>query len=179
VLFMKKLFLAALLASTVVAGASAAYADTFTLVLPPPAADGSISANYGRGGINGSFSDTWNFTLPSGFTAATISSIMTVNTNNVTFSTVTLNGTPFTIDSTGSFELRHLPASFNSGGPQTLAVSGVVDGGRGEGAYAGVVSFTPGTVPEPATWALMILGVGLAGGALRASRRRTPQPSLA
>lgn len=32
-------------------------------------------------------------------------------------------------------------------------------------------------VPEPATWALMILGMGAVGGALRTSRKR--QPSLA
>ena len=29
-----------------------------------------------------------------------------------------------------------------------------------------------GVVPEPATWAMMILGVGMVGGSLRASRRR-------
>ncbi len=38
-------------------------------------------------------------------------------------------------------------------------------------------SFTPGAaVPEPATWAMMILGFGLAGGAFR---RRRPQLALA
>jgi hypothetical protein len=34
-------------------------------------------------------------------------------------------------------------------------------------------SVTFDAVPEPATWGMMILGFGLAGGALRASRRRT------
>jgi hypothetical protein len=32
------------------------------------------------------------------------------------------------------------------------------------------VAFSP-AVPEPATWALMIAGVALAGGALRLARR--------
>ena len=175
---MKKLFLAALLATTVAAGASAAYADTFTLTLPPPAADGSISASYGRGGITGAFSDTWNFTLPAGITSATISSILTANGNNVNFSTVTLNGTAFQVDSTGSLESRHILDLANASGPQTLVVTGTLNNGTGTGAYGGVVSFSPAVVPEPATWALMILGVGLAGGAIRVSRRRT-LPTLA
>ena len=172
VLFMKKLFLAALLASSMVAGASAAYADTFTLTFPPPAADGSLSASYGRGGITGAFSDTWNFTLPAGLTSATISSIMTVNTNNVNFTSVTLNGTAFQIDSTGSFESRHIFDQANLVGPQSLVITGTLNNGTGTGAYGGVVSFSP-AIPEPATWGLIILGVGLAGGALRVSRRRT------
>ena len=174
---MKKILLAAMLASTVMAGASAAYADTFTLTLPPPAADGSISASYGRGGITGAFSDTWNFTLPAGLTSATISSIMTVNTNNVNFTSVTLNGVSFLVDSTGSFESRHIFDQATLSGPQTLVVTGTLNNGTGTGAYGGVVSFSP-AVPEPATWALMILGVGLAGGALRVNRRRT-QPTFA
>ncbi len=40
-------------------------------------------------------------------------------------------------------------------------------------------SITPGgTVPEPATWAMLIAGVGMAGGALR-RRRGAAKPSLA
>jgi PEP-CTERM motif len=31
----------------------------------------------------------------------------------------------------------------------------------------------PGAVPEPATWAMMIGGFGMIGGALRYRRRRT------
>ena len=171
---MKKLFLAAVLATSVMASAQAASADVFTLTLPAPAADGSISANYGRGGITGSFSDTWNFTLPSGFESATISSILTANSNNVNFTGVTLNGVPFQVDSTGAFESEHLLNSFTNGGPQTLVVSGTLGSGEGSGAYGGVVSFSP-AVPEPATWALMIAGIGLAGGALRLARK---QPNL-
>jgi hypothetical protein len=177
VLFMKKLFLAAMLAATVAAGASAAYADTFTLTFPAPTADGSTSANYGRGGITGSFTDTWNFTLPSGLSSATISSILTANSNNVNFTTVTLDGVPLIVDSTGSFESRHILNVPITSGPQTLVVTGSLGAGTGTGAYGGVISFSP-AVPEPATWALMILGVGLAGGAIRTSRRQT-KPTLA
>ena len=36
-----------------------------------------------------------------------------------------------------------------------------------------------GGVPEPATWALMIMGFGMAGGLMRAQRRRPPPPRLA
>ena len=32
--------------------------------------------------------------------------------------------------------------------------------------------FTPGAVPEPATWAMMLLGFGLMGASLRGARRR-------
>jgi hypothetical protein len=170
-LFMKRFVLAAMLASTVLAGASAAYADTFTLTFPAPAADGSTSADYGRDGITGSFTDTWNFTLPSGLTSATISSIMTSNTNNVNFTTVTLNGVSFTVDSTGAFESRHIFDLPITSGVQTLVITGTLNNGTGTGAYGGVISFSP-AVPEPAAWALMILGVGLAGGALRLNRRR-------
>jgi hypothetical protein len=171
-LLMKKLFVAALLASALGAGASVAHADTFTLVFPPAAADGSLSANFGRSAITGAFTDTWNFTLPSGFESGSITSIMTSTANNLTFTSVTLNGAPFSVDSTGAFESRHLLNAFTNGGAQSLVISGVLDGGTGTGAYGGVVSFSP-AIPEPASWALMILGVGLAGGAIRLGRRRS------
>jgi hypothetical protein len=41
----------------------------------------------------------------------------------------------------------------------------------GVGSLAGTVSFA--AVPEPATWALMILGFGLVGGVLRRKERET------
>jgi hypothetical protein len=43
-------------------------------------------------------------------------------------------------------------------------------GGVGEG--AGIVSLDIQAVPEPATWAMMLLGVGMIGGGLRMARRK-------
>ncbi len=72
--------------------------------------------------------------------------------------------------------------SFNNGGPATnpnqrqlggdiiTTTPGVFDFPfRVRGTAAG----NPGAVPEPATWAMMLLGFGLMGGALRYGRRKT------
>jgi hypothetical protein len=54
-----------------------------------------------------------------------------------------------------------------SGNVNTLTVTGL---SRGTGHYGGDLTFTP-SVPEPATWAMMLLGFGAIGFQLR--RRRT------
>ena len=60
-----------------------------------------------------------------------------------------------------------LPASFGAGNYR-LTFGGTTSGGRGE---AGTLSFFA-AVPEPGTWALMLLGFGGIGMAMR--RRRRP-----
>jgi len=44
---------------------------------------------------------------------------------------------------------------------------------RGQGHYAGTAEFTPvaGPVPEPATWAMMLLGFGAVGFSIRRKRK--------
>ena len=60
---------------------------------------------------------------------------------------------------------------FNAAG--TLLYSGQLDARFGDH-YAGVNFDAPtGGVPEPASWAMLIAGFGLTGGALRARRRAT------
>ena len=55
-------------------------------------------------------------------------------------------------------------------GTYTLTVQGT----RGAiGSYGGNVAFQAGSVPEPGTWAMMLLGFGAIGWQLR--RRRTSQ----
>lgn len=52
-----------------------------------------------------------------------------------------------------------------------------------EGGYAVIAqqlaAGSPGAVPEPATWGMMVLGFGLIGSALRRTRRKAPRVSLA
>jgi len=60
-----------------------------------------------------------------------------------------------------------LPANF---GLQSITFN-QLDGSDGA-IVAGVTLFSPGGVPEPATWGAMILGLGLAGASLRGRRQR-------
>jgi PEP-CTERM motif len=171
------LFACAAFAATVF-GATANAAQTITF--GPPAADGSFSGTFGDTGIaGGAFTDTYTFNMPTGVAAATISSIFTTNTSNdINFTAVTLDGTTFDIGSTGQVEFRFVNNVLVTDGPQSLVVSG---SSGGNGSYAGTLSFESaggiiigvGGVPEPAAWALMIVGFGGVGAALRARRRFT------
>lgn len=169
---MRKLFLAAALGAAMLSVAPAAHA-AHTLQLAPPAADGSITGTFEHEGIaGGSFTDTYNFTYPEdGFAGGTISSVFTLsNMTNIDFSSVMLNGVEFLIGTTGSVEFRFLENLFVTGGPQTLVVSGM---SGGSGSYAGTLSFAPSApIPEPATWAMLIGGLGLVGGAMRSRARK-------
>lgn len=122
------------------------------------------------------FSDVANFVTPVGMklVSASITSTRTSQSTDINFSSVTLNGMNFVIGQTGVTEFRflnNLPIVAN--GINTLAVSGQ---SWGEGGYSGVLSFA--AVPEPSTWLMMILGVGIAGAALR-RRRQTVKVSYA
>lgn len=58
---------------------------------------------------------------------------------------------------------------------------GAYPAGFGWGAEKGDFSLTPAAIPEPGTWALLILGFGLVGSGLRARlpERRIPYPNTA
>lgn len=53
-----------------------------------------------------------------------------------------------------------------------LSLDNIVFEHVGAGSPGGPAVPGPGAVPEPASWALMILGFGAAGATLRVSRRR-------
>ncbi len=167
---MKRIVLAASIAAILLTSAAA---SAGTLIVTPPATDGSFTGMYGSTTLpTGAFTDIYNFTLPTGLVAWTISSIFNSNeNNNVDFSAVTFNGVNFQIASTGDFESRYLLNQSVTAGPQTLVVSGV---NGMNGSYAGTLSFTSlaAGVPEPATWGLMMLGFGGLGALARTRRRQ-------
>ena len=119
-----------------------------------------------------SFSRTFQFVTPAGFNLASadISSIATSNPlTNIDFTAVTLNGVNFNILSTGTQEFRNLlNQALISGGNNIISVTGTTGG---EAAFSGNLSFAATSpVPEPATWAMMLMGFGAVGYSMR---RRT------
>jgi choice-of-anchor C domain-containing protein len=61
--------------------------------------------------------------------------------------------------------------TFDASGPTTLTFASLDSAGSPFGAVVGDVNIA--AIPEPASWALMLLGLGAMGGALRSSRSRT------
>lgn len=162
---------AALASAALMAVASPAMA-AHTLTLSPPAPDGSISGVFQNLAIGaGAFSDSYTFNLADpGLLNATLSSIFqNALNNNVDFTSATLNGTEFTIGSTGNVEFRYLNGLNVAAGVQTLVVSGT---SGGNGSYAGTLSYSRllNGVPEPAAWATLLTGFALVGSSMRRKR---------
>jgi hypothetical protein len=165
---MKNLAVAAWLAAVVLGGGSAASAAIIPITFTSPGIDGSFSGTFGDRGITSStFTDTFTFNLPTGFSSTVVTSTLQSLATDVNFTSVTLNGTAFNIGAAGQNEFRFLDNLPVTGGTQTLVLTGT---SGGNGSYAGVLAFAPAIVPEPAAWALMVLGFGALGAAAR--RRR-------
>lgn len=145
-----------------------------TITVGPPQADGSISGTFESQGIQaGTFSDILTFNFDQfGIGNATISSIFQVSdVNNIDFTSVTFNGTNFDIGSSGDVEFRFLRGLAISPGLQTLGINGI---SGGNGSYAGTFSVaTLAAIPEPASWAMMLIGFSAVGSTLRRRRRQT------
>lgn len=63
--------------------------------------------------------------------------------------------------------------TFSAKGPTTLTFTSLDQPGSPYGPVVADVSITAGAVPEPASWALMLLGLGAMGAAIRSYRRTT------
>jgi hypothetical protein len=66
--------------------------------------------------------------------------------------------------------------AWNIGGQSGTSTTAAAFGETG-GPEIDNLHFAPATVPEPATWAMMIVGFGLGGSALRRRGRAAPQPA--
>jgi hypothetical protein len=122
-----------------------------------------------------SISDAFSFTLDGDSDAdAEVSSIMFRNID-IDFSLIYIDvndlahrfvQTSFDPDT----ETWELPSVFLGAGPHTIYVNGNVVGSSHNGSYVGNLNIA--SVPEPATWAMMLIGFGAIGWQLR--RRGKP-----
>ena len=90
-------------------------------------------------------------------------------TNIATASLFTLNGNVVDFSFTGQDTLHNISFNLDAGPSGLSALAGGAIG------YTGTFTVTQeaiGTVPEPATWAMLVLGFGGIGAMLRLARRR-------
>jgi hypothetical protein len=180
-------------AAAVLAVAGAASATTF--VMPwTTSASGDISVAIGDDGLGnpggsidpingnsthvfdagtGAFTDTFDFFLPSGFAGASvITTLSGADVSDLNFTGITFNGAAGTTSTGGGVSTAHVGLQpIDLGGAQHLVITGL---GGSAATFGGTVSFVlsaAGGVPEPASWALMIMGFGSAGAMLRRRRR--------
>jgi hypothetical protein len=170
---MKKLGIYAIAAAVACAAAPAAAAPIITF----DGTSGAFSnANIGLG----SFDDLIPFTTGTGVLAADVVSIAVSNLTDIDFTSVTLNGIPFTPDDTDGAgvgrEEWYITGLNVTAGPQQLRIQG---NSGGNGSYAGTIAFAARQVPEPAGWTTMLLALGLLGGSLKLSRRQSMKSATA
>lgn len=153
-----------------------ALAGISAFVLPSMASAATIVLEEEDGTFTGTFSDrvraagpftlTYTFELPTSGTTAITATTVRIGADNtmsdIDFTSVTYNGDPLTL--TGEVAEYAFGQWRNMAGTQTLVISGMSYGNAG---VSGVVTFASGAVPEPATWAIMILGFAATGFAMR------------
>jgi hypothetical protein len=135
------------------------------------------SGTFGNDAVTpqGEFTNTFNFSAPVGFDLANATiSTSALGDSDVSFTSVLLNGVAFTLTPQGMFEFGSVGPVL-VGGENTLVVNGL---NMGDGAFSGTLTFAAqSSVPEPATWGMMLLGFGAVGFSVR--RKRVPLMQVA
>ncbi|MCY7315752.1 MAG: FxDxF family PEP-CTERM protein [Rubrivivax sp.] len=167
---LKSLLCAGLLA----AGATASFAEDITrtiALVPSVGQPGSFSAGWGLTHLMaGAFNDTFTFTGATGaFVDAALVSIGFFQSDNINFTSATLNGQAFSLSSVGPTEVARFNLTAFSG-PLTIRVAGIAGPGLANGtpiaaSYAGTLNVSP--VPEVHTLAMMLAGLGVVAGLAR------------
>ena len=129
------------------------------------------------------FSDSFLFTIgpPGGALIGTGSGSIITSTSllfsatDLDLTSVIVNGVALTISRTADGLIESSGTSnvnIFSGQLNNITVTGI---SRGLGSYGGNLTFLPtaAAVPEPGTWALMLLGFGAVGFSMRRQRRVT------
>lgn len=163
----------AVIAATLAALASPAQAVETIVISGPSGTFGNDQVVCAGALVSCAFTNTFNFLTPIGFNLAngTIST-SALGTSNIDFTSVFLNGTAFSLTPTGTFEFGTLAnRGLVTGANNVLTVQGQ---NTGDGAFSGTLTFASiSAVPEPGTWAMMLLGFSVVGFSMRRSHRRT------
>lgn len=145
-------------------------------------AGGSFTAGFNESMLSNPFSETLLFsTTTSGLLSIFVGTTATSASNDTDFTSVFLSGTglvgnvlvPQLTGDPGT-EIRDLTAFGIGPGDFTLTIEGTP--GTENGSFGGTVAFVAqSAVPEPSSWALMLLGFGAVGLSMRRKRRNLLQ----
>lgn len=125
------------------------------------------SANFGNNGVGAMFNDSYKFSMPVGSSGNGGANVISLGGNGVIFTAFTLYETSIGLVSGGTGGTTS-SLNFSGGavpGAYTLNVAGHKTNSDLAGSYAGNVVVSP--VPEPKTYAMMLLGLGLMGFSAR------------
>lgn len=162
---MKKLMRAAAVTAALMFSMAGALAATTINLTPGP------NGHYTGGWDvthSGDFTDTYYFLpeLPSVEVSAVLSTIGFKASEDINFTSVTLNGHLLTLASDGPVDYAYTSSLLYLTGPLTLVVVGT----SGDNAsYSG--TFNMAVVPEPDTIALLMAGLGVVGFVARRRRK--------
>ena len=154
-------------AATVIYDATINPGGTVTL---KPAGPGAVSSKLGFSvsGTPGAFTATFNFINPFNPAVATGSASFDFDPDVLTFTSGSFGpGSTFAIAAPGTGTAITVSLANLVAGPQTLTLNGNFAAGGNNFADIGGSLNLVGVVPEPATWALFILGFGAIGATLR------------
>ncbi|VXC85379.1 FxDxF family PEP-CTERM protein [Sphingomonas sp. 8AM] len=168
---MKKIFATAIIAAAVAATPAMAAQQINTNIGLSQSAPGVFTGLFGNtvtsADVNSSsvYTDTYQFIVPTAGIVGASAVTLTFD-GSLTFSEVLLNGVKLVIRRTNGVYLATSPLGglASAENPQKLSITGKLTGATGT--YTGNVRFES-AVPEPGTWALMILGFGIVGYAMR------------
>jgi hypothetical protein len=162
--------------SATVAALALAPAANAAVVDPIILSGNPLTDSFGGTVSGGAFSDVFNFTLPSNGTGTSLVSSIALSEigepGDLEFTSVILDGV-YSFDVVNGFiSAAGLGKTWLNAGAHSLVVSGT---SIGSASYGGNFNVAP--VPEPATWALMIAGLGVVGMAMR--RRSSAKRNVA
>jgi len=124
----------------------------------------------------GAFQHVFEFELSQAGVANSSVTTILLGGNDIDFGSISLDGFAFTqtgFDGGGA-ENWELGTVALAAGTHQITVDGSVVGTSQDGSYSGVLNVVTAVIPEPASWAMMILGFGGVGAAVRQRRRLLP-----